>query len=625
MGVLGLSRNRRLQHVRVLTVALGALLLLIPLVPTSQAATTASKLDPSDVVIALDFSISIMEEKDTRNDFAAALDRIADDVDANREELMSGNATFTFVAFASEAVNYSFDCSKIAVYESERNVSQLADCFRQVADEYRRGKSAEIVRQVGIHTNYVDVFRLADKDLPDDAGRPAVVFFTDGRHDMPGVPPRKVMPAARDAFGDRESFAFLPVGMGLDRKDRVALEAGLRRLWGLSTEVLPCEGQPAFDWPEVVFSSPAEAGVAVSSALRSVTCTFPSSEQTPTPSPTSPPTPTPAVAPGEPGAPRVESQDGGISVSWERPAIQGSAAIIRYEVRCRPENGEWLQTQVTKPPATTISYANLPNGTLFECQVWAVSAAGNGEPATATGMPAGAPGAPLGVAANGADQGANVVVDPGPDGGSAITGYDFECAKAGTDGWQSVPASPDPGTASAGYRISGLTNETDYTCRSYAENELGVSPASAPSNQFLACNGLFQCNAWLLWLLWLLAALLLLFLLLWLISSWMNRTRRYIGAQVDGFPDIELGMGPEVGLMFNRDRRGRVVEALPTSVDPDIRVKYNGGGSFTVTGSGERVPFRAGEPGSVVDANGDAHQLILRAASRPQSDGAVYE
>ena len=83
----------------------------------------------------------------------------------------------------------------------------------------------------------------------------------------------------------------------------------------------------------------------------------------------------------------------------------------------------------------------------------------------------------------------------------------------------------------------------------------------------MACNGLLQCNPWLPWLLRLFAALLLLLAVLWLINNWINRRRRYVSAQVDGFPAIELGSGPEVGLMFSRDRRGRIVEALSGLAD----------------------------------------------------------
>ena len=108
--------------------------------------------------------------------------------------------------------------------------------------------------------------------------------------------------------------------------------------------------------------------------------------------------------------------------------------------------------------------------------------------------------------------------------------------------------------------MTGLVNEQHYTCRAHAENKLGLSPASPPSNDFMACSGPLQCIPWLPWLLRFFLALLLVLLGLWLVNNWMNRKRRYVSAQVDGFTAIELGMGPEVGLMFSRDRRGRIVE-----------------------------------------------------------------
>jgi hypothetical protein len=268
---------------------------------------------------------------------------------------------------------------------------------------------------------------------------------------------------------------------------------------------------------------------------------------------------------------------------------------------------------------------DLANGTAADCEVRAVSAAGESSWVAATGTPAGAPLAPLGVAAEGADAGARLTVEAGPDGGSAITGYTFECAPAGdSPGWTRVAAAA-AGTTDAAYAVTGLANGTHYTCRAYAANSLGTSPVSGPSNDFLACNGLVACNWWIPWLVWLLLALVLVAILFWLADTWMNRKKRYISAQVDSYPALELGIGPVVGVMFERDRRRRIVGLLATTFEPDIDIRYNGGSSFTVTGGGEPAPFASGVPGSITDRTGEAHQLILRAARRPQSDGAIYD
>ena len=56
--------------------------------------------------------------------------------------------------------------------------------------------------------------------LPDDSERPTMILFTDGRHDVAGVPRSEVPKASDRLFGDRSPVALLPVGMGLAAGDR---------------------------------------------------------------------------------------------------------------------------------------------------------------------------------------------------------------------------------------------------------------------------------------------------------------------------------------------------------------------------------------------------------------------
>ena len=49
--------------------------------------------DRSDVVLVLDFSASILDEPATRNRFGAALERIADRVEATSADLITGDTT----------------------------------------------------------------------------------------------------------------------------------------------------------------------------------------------------------------------------------------------------------------------------------------------------------------------------------------------------------------------------------------------------------------------------------------------------------------------------------------------------------------------------------------------------
>ena len=93
--------------------------------------------------------------------------------------------------------------------------------------------------------------------------------------------------------------------MGLAAKDRPALEAGLNKM-RIIKDMPACVSGATFDWPQVVFESPDQAGNAVGVALQDATCTF-----TVAPHPSATPGPPPAVpgaVPGDPG-PRPRRPD----------------------------------------------------------------------------------------------------------------------------------------------------------------------------------------------------------------------------------------------------------------------------------------------------------------------------
>src|SRR5512134_757930 len=111
----------------------------------------------------------------------------------------------------------------------------------------------------------------AAQHLPVDAVRPAMILFTDGKHDVAGVPIDQVQPARDRLFGGRSPFALLPVGMGLSPTERDALESGLVSL-RITRDMPACVSGTRFDWPQVVFDSADDAGAAVAVALQNVTC-----------------------------------------------------------------------------------------------------------------------------------------------------------------------------------------------------------------------------------------------------------------------------------------------------------------------------------------------------------------
>ncbi len=378
--------------------------------------------------------------------------------------------------FASSAQGYP-GCEGLALHANPDAVGKLADCLRLAARQYRRGPDAPIVRDVGTDTNYVAALQEAASILPADSKRPAIVFFTDGKHDVPGVPASAVLPEAQRLFGDRTPFAFLPVGMGLDPKQRGELRAGLEDLAGLTRDMAPCPGGQSFAWDTVVFGSAVEAGHAVADALERVTCSF-TAAPTPTPKPTPKPTPTPKpeVAPGLVGDVHAAAGNGSIALTWAEPADTGTKPIDTYQTRCRADGADdWLPTQELAATERAAVVNDVDNGASYACEVAAVSAVGQGPwtPADPAVTPAGPPAAPAGVNADRGDRSAIVSVVAGTDGGTPILDYRYECSADGGATWQPVD---EPVSAEASTRIDGLANGTAYTCRATAAERRGRQP-----------------------------------------------------------------------------------------------------------------------------------------------------
>jgi len=363
------------------------LALLIGAAALGPAALAQDTVEPSDVVIVLDYSLSILRDEASRGQFAGALNKIADSVDAKATDLADGRATFSFVAFASTAVDYDPACVDLKLAGSEQNVHKLASCFRQVGGEYKAGPEANVRTRVGNATNYVAAFQRAAAHLPAASGRPAIVFFTDGKHETNNVPPTAVQPAAQSLFGARSPFAFLPVGMGLVASERPQLEAGLVALRDLTRDMEPCPGGATFAWPTVVFDSPEAAGEAVAVAVQQVTCGFPA--LIPSPGPTNAPTAAPivtaapapsptAVTFGPPEAPLGLSVKAGDheADALVAPAPGGTSAA-GYTIECSTDGGStWQPAPTAEADGDAIALGGLVNASEYRCRVYAENAHG---------------------------------------------------------------------------------------------------------------------------------------------------------------------------------------------------------------------------------------------------------
>ena len=202
-------------------------------------------------------------------------------VDETSADLVAGDTTFSIVQFASKARDYP-GCVDLqrARQPGDRRQARPTACA-----PWRRPTARASTRPsdeaIGIDTNYVAAMEQAAKHLPADAERPVMILFTDGKHDVKGVPLSQVQvaqgPAVRQAdavrAAARSGWAWRP---RTGRRSR----PGLNRL-RIIQDMPACVSGATFDWPQVVFESPDQAGNAVGVALQDATCTFTVAPQPP--------------------------------------------------------------------------------------------------------------------------------------------------------------------------------------------------------------------------------------------------------------------------------------------------------------------------------------------------------
>ena len=468
---------------------------------------------------------------------------------------------------------------------------------------YREGLDPELEDEIGIDTNYVAAMERAARHLPANSARAALILLTAAIFDVSGVSPAEVVPARDRLFGDHPAFALLPVGLSLDPSDRQVLERGLDSLRDVRG-IPACEGDAQLDWPQVVFNTPARAGNAVAVALQDSTCTFSVAPSE------APATPAPPAAPGVVGNIQLIPGDGFIDVDWSPPA-EGAEAITDYRARCTSDDGaiESAEGVSTEPGARV---EGLEQGREYRCEVATVTAAGEGDwiAAPGTASPLGIPPPPAKpnvTAFNGA-----IKVDVLPTTG--VEEYRYECSADGGTTWEESTAIT---SASTSARIRDLANGTDYVCRAFASNEIGVSDASALSNVVRPCSGLLDCNPLALPIVVGTVSLLSLGILLALFGIYRERSQGYVLAVLDGVHSANIGKRSRLGIEVVRPPGSRQVSEIVANrgKKADFRVTMRRGGQFRVTDKARSQDVASGDMVIVVDSIGVRHQLVLHAFS----------
>jgi len=181
-------------------------------------------------------------------------------------------------------------------------------------------------------------------------------------------------------------------------------------------------------------------------------------------------TPLSATVPGAPTIGTATTGNTQASVTFTAPSSNGGSAITDYTVTSNPGR---LTAVGTGSPLTV---AGLTNGVPYSFTVTATNAIGTGPASAAsnTVTPGVVPGAPTIGAATAGNASATVAfLEPGSDGGSAITVYTATSSPGGFTG---------TGGANAPITVRGLTNGTAYTFTVTATNVVGTGPVSAASN-----------------------------------------------------------------------------------------------------------------------------------------------
>jgi len=150
------------------------------------------------------------------------------------------------------------------------------------------------------------------------------------------------------------------------------------------------------------------------------------------------------------------------------------------------------------------------------------------------------------------------------------------------------------------------------------------TPTATPPPVVVApgCSGnLFECNPWVLWVAAGGGGLAILVALLSGGRIFSRRNRVWVTAQVDGGANRALGWGPELGVSLEQDDDGwHAVKRRGKSAP--IQVRYQGNNRFLVQSAAGIRDVHQGDPATVREADGEAHQLILRRYARRRDEEA---
>jgi titin len=172
-----------------------------------------------------------------------------------------------------------------------------------------------------------------------------------------------------------------------------------------------------------------------------------------------------ATTPGAPSNVVITPGNSSVSVSFTASDNNG-ATISKYQYQLG--SGSWTDAVGTTSP---ISISGLTNGTSYDIKLRAVNSVGDGAASDAVSVtPRTVPGAPSITSVTPGDSTVSLAFTAGADGGSVITGYEYELNGSGS--WFSLGTTSSPASI-------GVTNGVSYTVKLRAVNSAGSGEASA--------------------------------------------------------------------------------------------------------------------------------------------------
>ena len=186
----------------------------------------------------------------------------------------------------------------------------------------------------------------------------------------------------------------------------------------------------------------------------------------------------------------ISNQNQTSTVIWTEPSDNGGSPISSYNLQySTSSSGPWLPTTpyTLLAPATSYTFTDLTNGTLYYFQVAAVNLTNGQGPyssqtANSTATPSTTPSAPIINSATTYQNQTSTVswTAPSDNGGAAISSYNLQYSTSSSGPW--LPTSTTPYTVNAAttsYTFTGLTNGTLYYFQVAAVNSSGVGTYSA--------------------------------------------------------------------------------------------------------------------------------------------------